>query len=244
MLKQLINNFENKGKIKMSKELIKQNVKNTFQLENDNKYMSNAERIKVTENSRKGGSMWDFSHKSSIKSNLSEIISDGYIQNSGTDGKQTITLIRGLPGAGKTTYALKMDAKHVEADLFFNKRGKYCFEGNKVKDAHAWCQSQVKYYLNQGENVVVSNTFTRIEEMKPYIEVSNLYGASLQIIECTGNYQSVHDVPVSTIANMRNRWEMLPNELKHYLITNPNALNYQTKNIPVVTGTKNGRVQV
>ena len=148
-------------------------------------------------------------------------------KNSEIDGlhkKVTITLIRGLPGVGKTTTALKMNAKHVEADMFFDKNGKYCFEGRKIKDAHIWCQSQAKYHLNQGEDVVVSNTFVKIDELKPYIDASKVYGASLQIIEFKKNYKNTHNVPDSTIAMMRRNWEKLPDDLKVYLVPNCNSV--------------------
>ncbi len=131
---------------------------------------------------------------------------------------KSLTLIRGIPGSGKTTTAMKMGVAHIEADMFFDKNGEYCFEGSKIKDAHAWCQSQVMFHLNQDKSVVVSNSFVKIDEMKPYVEFCKKYGASLQIIECNGNYRSIHDVPDSTIEHMRRNWEQLPSDLKGYLV--------------------------
>jgi len=131
---------------------------------------------------------------------------------------KTLTLIRGIPGSGKTTTAMKMGVTHIEADMFFDKNGEYCFEGGKIRDAHAWCQSQVMYHLNQNKSVVVSNSFVKIEEMKPYVEFCKKYSALLQIIECDGNYKSVHEVPDSTIEHMRRNWEQLPSNLKGYLV--------------------------
>ena len=132
--------------------------------------------------------------------------------------KKTLTLIRGIPGSGKTTIAMKMGVVHIEADMFFEKNGKYRFEGFKIKDAHAWCQSQVMYHLNQNNSVVVSNSFVKIEEMKPYVDFCKKYDASLHIIECNGNYKSVHEVPDSTIEHMKRNWEALPSNLKEYLV--------------------------
>ncbi len=154
----------------------------------------------------------NFQYRGKMKSSIFEFKNE---QNKAPIGK-TITLIRGLPGSGKSTEATRINVKHVEADMFFVKSEGYCFEGNKIKDAHAWCLSEAKYSLNRDEDVVVSNTFTRIEEMKPYIEASKLYGASLQIIECKGDYLSEHDVPEATIEIMKRRWEELPNDLKVY----------------------------
>jgi len=127
----------------------------------------------------------------------------------------SITLIRGLPGSGKTTLASQINAKHVEADMFFeNEEGTYRFDGKKIQDAHFWCQSQVKYYLNRGHDVVVSNTFITIKEMKPYIETAKKYKTALKILECKKSFDSIHDIPIVTIEKMKNRWEDLPEHFK------------------------------
>ncbi len=208
--------------MKMTDDLIKKNVEELFQSE------SGADSKKVFDIARKNlmGNQEAFL-KNKIHGVLMEsrwCDSEFAGINKGVVYNQTITLIRGLPGDGKTTKAMTLKGKHVEADMFFDKNGEYCFEGRKIKDAHIWCQAQAKYYLNQGEDVVVSNTFVRIEEMKPYIDASREYGASLQIIECSGNYKSVHDVPVATIENMRRKWEKLPDDLKVYMVANQNPV--------------------
>lgn len=132
------------------------------------------------------------------------------------ESAQSMILVRGLPGSGKSTLAAKLAAKHLEADMFFLKKGRYCFEGKRIKDAHAWCLSEAKYFLNQEENVVVSNTFTTMDEMRPYIETAKAYQVVLIIIECQDDYGSIHEVPAKTIENMKSRWERLPQNLEVY----------------------------
>ncbi|MEZ9733277.1 AAA family ATPase [Vibrio cyclitrophicus] len=76
--------------------------------------------------------------------------------------KQKLTLIRGIPGAGKTTMASKLDARLVEADMFFvDKDGKYSHCPQYIKDAHAWCRLEMKRLLRAGYDVVVANTFIK-----------------------------------------------------------------------------------
>jgi len=128
----------------------------------------------------------------------------------------TLILIRGLPGSGKSTIAKQFNANHIEADMFFEKEGKYCFEGNKIHDAHAWCQAEAKYHLNQGKKVVVSNTFTTIREIEPYFNIAKSYKVSFKIIECNGSFESVHNIPIETMQRMKNRWENLPKHLVKY----------------------------
>ncbi|WP_428773563.1 AAA family ATPase [Vibrio sp.] len=120
----------------------------------------------------------------------------------------SLTLIRGLPGSGKSTLARTMDAAHFEADMFFtDENGQYHFEPEKLDQAHHWCQQQTECALRNHQSVVVANTFVRLWEMAPYIRMAKRLGAELRVVECHGNYVSLHGVPEKTIATMRRRWQ-------------------------------------
>ena len=120
-----------------------------------------------------------------------------------------LTLIRGLPGSGKSTMARKIavdtGALHIEADMWVDYSQPYTPEA--AKRAHAICQSQARHALVFGGSVVVSNTFTRQWEMQPYLDMARKYGVQVEIITATGDYGSVHDVPDDVIAAMVARWE-------------------------------------
>jgi predicted kinase len=124
----------------------------------------------------------------------------------------SLTLIRGLPGSGKSTLAkalwqTNVDMRHFEADMYHMKNGVYVFDTRKIKEAHKWCQESTAEALMEGASVVVSNTFTQMWEMKPYIEMAEKLDASLQVVECIGNFGNIHDVPSDVITKMRERWE-------------------------------------
>jgi len=136
-----------------------------------------------------------------------------------------LVLIRGLPGSGKSTLARRMSKDgyvHLEADMFFEKDGVYCFEGTLLPDAHDWCQTQTLKSLNAGQNVVVANTFISLSELKPYLDM----GFRTRIIEAKGQWKSIHMLPESTMQNMRDSWELLPttcnikesNTMKKYIV--------------------------
>ena len=118
-----------------------------------------------------------------------------------------LTLIRGLPGSGKSTMAKGMPGIHIEADQYFVRDGVYSFDRAKLSEAHAWCLRETETALRNGHRVNVSNTFTQRWEMQPYIGLAASLGVPVDVIEATGNWPNVHSVPDDAIARMRDRWE-------------------------------------
>ena len=119
-----------------------------------------------------------------------------------------LILIRGLPGSGKSTLAralTNIGYKHLEADIYHINPDtrKYEFDPKNIKSAHIWCQTSTKKLLDSGKDVVVSNTFTQLWEMQPYIDM----GHSINILVAKGNFESVHNVPADVLNNMAQRWE-------------------------------------
>ena len=120
-----------------------------------------------------------------------------------------LTLIRGLPGSGKSTMARKIaietGALHVEADMWVDYSQPYTPEA--ARRAHAICQPHARHALVFGGSAVVSNTFTQRWEMQPYLDMAHKCGAQVEIITAMGDYGSIHGVPDDVIAAMRERWE-------------------------------------
>ena len=133
-----------------------------------------------------------------------------------------LVLIRGLPGSGKSSLARMFvsydDYWHREADMYFeDSLGNYTYDGSKIGAAHEWCQEQTRLALTADHDVVVSNTFTRISEMQPYLDMNY---DSIQVLECHGSFGSEHGVPDRVVENMRSRWEQYRPERRS--IINPN----------------------
>lgn len=127
-------------------------------------------------------------------------------------------LLRGLPGAGKSTLARSLGGTHVEADLFFMNGEEYVFDGSKLKDAHAWCQNTVKGCMSvNSENltgthsrIIVSNTFTQEWEMEAYTKLAKEFNYKVYSLIVENRHDGVneHGVPDEVLTKMRDRFEI------------------------------------
>ena len=123
---------------------------------------------------------------------------------------KTLFLLRGLPGAGKSTLADSLGIDYVEADMFFMQDGEYKFDGTKIKLAHEWCQDRVRKIMELGMSVAVANTFTQEWEMEPYLEMAEEFGYRVNslIVENRHGGENTHGVPEEALTRMRNRFEI------------------------------------
>ena len=133
----------------------------------------------------------------------------------------TLILLRGLPGSGKSTFAnfIWESSAIFEADkYFYDKDGNYNFDFYKLHQAHKWCQDSVKTAMldnaiSKGKyypEIVVSNTSTTEKELEPYYELAKLFNYTVVslIVENRHGNKSTHNVPDETIYKMKNRFEI------------------------------------
>jgi predicted kinase len=125
-------------------------------------------------------------------------------------------ILRGLPGAGKSTLARTIGAVYFEADMFFMEGNEYKFNPTKLKDAHAWCQDQVRISMKNSDSkmgdskIAVANTFTQEWEMQPYIDMAKEYGFTVftLVVENRHGGVNVHNVPDEVLDKMKERFEI------------------------------------
>lgn len=95
---------------------------------------------------------------------------------------------------------------NFEADMYFRVDDEYRFDASLLGKAHDWCRNSVEDVIKSGLNPVVSNTFTTKEEIDPYLVLAKDNNYIVNIIECKGDFGSIHSVPEETIEKMKRRW--------------------------------------
>lgn len=143
----------------------------------------------------------------------------------------TLTLIRGLPGSGKSTLAQKLwqdvwsasltdptviPPDRYEADDFFvnSYTNEYRFDSSLLGDAHNWCYENTLKTLRDGVDVIVSNTFTKVWEIKRYLELGDkIPDLEIRVIEVKTQYENIHGVSEEKIWEMSARWQDIPKDI-------------------------------
>lgn len=127
-----------------------------------------------------------------------------------------LTLIRGLPGSGKSSLAKQLaigGAIIVEADMWFRQaNGKHLFNPDALQEAHRWCKDTARIFLWNKHDVIVSNTSTRARFVANYRDLAEVCGAEFEVIRCCGTFINQHDVPQERIERMREAFEDWPGE--------------------------------
>lgn len=124
-----------------------------------------------------------------------------------------LTLIRGIPGTGKSTYARKhYRCLHLEADMFWERDETYQFDKERLTEAHKWLQSTVEAVMLLGLDLVVTGTFHKFEYLEPYLQMAEQFGYTTETITLYTQYGNTHGVPPEQLEKFASEWEVLPGE--------------------------------
>ena len=126
----------------------------------------------------------------------------------------TMYIIRGLPGAGKSTLAERLTPGRVfSADDYPGLYVQGQLNPKLLSEAHVDCQERCRKAMT-GQDVSAANTFSCNWEMDRYISLCLVKGYHCMVLLAEGTTTpegsptvSIHNVPPEATARMEERWE-------------------------------------
>ena len=130
-----------------------------------------------------------------------------------------LIIMRGVSGSGKSTLARTLSPTLVifSTDDLFMVGGEYRFDPMKIAENHRENQQRVELAMRDGvPEICVDNTNTCVWEMAPYVDLADMYGYDIEIVEANTDWRfdadvlaekNTHGVPRETIKAMIARYE-------------------------------------
>lgn len=126
----------------------------------------------------------------------------------------TLTLIRGLPGSGKSTYAKRhFDCLVLENDMWHVSDGVYRWSEESLMESLDWVYGLARSVLGKGRDVCIANTFTKRRFVESYRRLAEECGARFAVVRLENRFGSVHHVPAATMKSMEEHFEDWPAEV-------------------------------
>lgn len=131
---------------------------------------------------------------------------------------QTLYIMQGVPGSGKTTIAEKLyTAIHADGfdccicstDDYFYIGDKYVFTPEKLGHYHALNLKRSIEEMEHGASVILDNTNIKRWQCREYVRFAYHYNIPVVFIRVTGDFKSVHNVPYETVERMKSEMEEL-----------------------------------
>lgn len=127
----------------------------------------------------------------------------------------SLILLRGLPGSGKTTLAKLLSENNTypvfSVDDFFTNEltGEYIFNFQNNHLAYKQCQDLTNDAMQQGiPKVLVHNTFTMDWELEPYFKLAKTFNYKIFVVtvENYHEHKNVHEVSDEQLKKMAEKY--------------------------------------
>lgn len=134
---------------------------------------------------------------------------------------RTVTIIRGLPGAGKTTYAQKMwpGSLLLEGDQYYmTDKNEYKFGEGLLGNSTDYVRLMLTTALSvKIKNVIVTLTSPDGYSANEFARIAKAHGYDVRRVWIDFNdgntNQNRHNVPKEVIESMKAKWVMIPGEI-------------------------------
>lgn len=129
---------------------------------------------------------------------------------------QSLTIIRGVSGSGKSDFGLwlmhgKTDTVLLSADHYrYDKKGEYKYDKSKDEEVYRRCFEETASYIEAGYSVIVANTFTKESEFEKYVQLAREQNVKFYsvVMERRHAGRNTHGVPKEKIKEQAQRFEL------------------------------------
>jgi predicted kinase len=130
----------------------------------------------------------------------------------------SLILLRGLPGSGKSTFAELISEKGrypvYSIDSFFTnpETGNYSFDFSKNYLAYKNCEEQTLSAMRNGkEKIIVDNTFTIEWEMEPYFKMASEFSYRIFVLTVENRHgnSNIHSISNEQLEKMAARYKVI-----------------------------------
>ncbi len=133
---------------------------------------------------------------------------------------QTLYILQGPPGSGKSWIARALKAFHAfhhpfvktvvcSTDDFHEIDGVYIFQPEKLGYFHKCNLEKAQRAMAEGHIVVIDNTNIKRKDVKPYVKHAVGLNIPVVFVRVTGNFKSIHGVPDDVIQRMKAQMQDL-----------------------------------
>ncbi len=129
----------------------------------------------------------------------------------------SLILLRGLPGSGKTTLAkeLSENGKYPVFsvdDFFTSPNGDYKFEFDKNHLAYKHCEENAKVSMQKGTSkIFIDNVFSIEWEMEPYFKLASEFKYKIFVLTVENRHKghNIHGISDEQIRKMAEKYKVV-----------------------------------
>lgn len=128
--------------------------------------------------------------------------------------EQTLLLMQGVPGSGKSTRARVLSVQRHAVilstdDFHYTPEGVYDFKRENAGIFHKMNQDRCRHFLIRGCSVIIDNTNITNGAANPYVTMAVALGIPIEFHRCSGVFLNTHGVPAGVVERMLAGMEIL-----------------------------------